>query len=113
MVENEKKYGFMDIITEGLGYASKIISASIFPPIAEGAELVMKTIEERTIQMEKRIMRKISSLLIIGFGGLLLVFALIFFLRDSFGLSNALAIFSIGITIFVIGLLLKVGENDR
>jgi len=113
MAESEKDHGFMGMIREGVGYISQIISASIFPPIAEGAEMVMKTIEDRIVRIEKRILRKISSLLIIGFGVVFLIFALFFFLREYFGWSNAVAFFSIGITVFVIGLLLKVGESDR
>jgi VIT1/CCC1 family predicted Fe2+/Mn2+ transporter len=74
--------------------------------------MVMKTIENRIMRIEKRILRKISSLFIIGFGGTFLIFALFFFLRESLGWSNAAACFSIGITVFVIGLLLKAGESD-
>jgi small-conductance mechanosensitive channel len=113
MVENEKKHGFMDIIKDGLSYISKIISASIFPQMAEGAEMVMNTIDDRLIIIERRILRKISSLLIIGFGGVFLIFALFFFLIEYLGWSSAAAYFSIGITVFVIGLLLKAIASDR
>ena len=36
--------------------------------------MVMKTIEDRIVRIEKRILRKISSLLIIGFGVVFLIF---------------------------------------
>jgi len=113
MVENEKERGFIDVIKDGLSYIFQIISASILPPIAEGAEMVMNNIEDRIILIQKRFLRKISSLLIIGLGGLFLIFALFFFLREFLGWSNAAAFFSIGIIVFVIGLLLKVGESDK
>jgi len=113
MVECEKESGFMDMIKDGLNYGSQIISSSIFPPIAEGAERVMKNIDDRIIQIEKRMLRKIYSLFMIGFGGIFLIFALFFFLTGHLGWSNAAAFFSIGITVFVIGLLLKVGEGSR
>jgi hypothetical protein len=113
MVKHEKESGFMDLVRDGVGYISQIISASIFPPIAQGTEMVMKNIDDRMLRIEKRILRKISSLLIIGFGGVFLIIALSFFLIEYLGWSNAAAYFSIGIIVFVIGLLMKTGESDR
>ncbi|MFH0978045.1 MAG: hypothetical protein V1837_01955 [Candidatus Woesearchaeota archaeon] len=113
MLEREKEHGFMDVITGGLGYIAQIISASVFPHIAEGAEMVMKTIDDRIIRIEKRIIRKMYSFVIIGFGGVLLIFALFSYLREFLRWSNTAAYFSIGIIVFVIGLLLKIGESDR
>ena len=113
MAEDEKEYGFMGMIKDGLGYITQIISASIFPQLAQGAELVMKTIDERILLMEKRIIRKICSMFVIGFGVVFLVFALFFFLIEFFHWSNAAAFFSIGITVLVIGLLLKIREFDK
>lgn len=112
MAEPEE-HGFMGMITAGLSSISRIITASVFPPMAEGTEMIMKQIEEKMLQMEKRLMRKMLSLLVIGFGAIFLVFALFFFLVDYARWSNALAFLAVGITIFVIGLLLKVGESDR
>lgn len=113
MVEAEKEHGFMDMIKTGLSSVSQIISATIFPPIAEGAEMVMKNIEDRIIRIEKRILRKLCSFLIIGLGGVFLIFALFFYLVEFLGWSSAAAFFSIGITVFVVGLLFKIGESDR
>jgi len=113
MVKSEKKRGFMDVIKSVLSYISQIISSSIFPQIAEGAEMIMKNIDNRIVLIEKRILRKISTLLIIGFGGVFLILALLFFLIEHLGWSKAAAFFSIGITVFVIGLLLKAGEANR
>jgi VIT1/CCC1 family predicted Fe2+/Mn2+ transporter len=109
----EYEQGFMDRIKSGLSYVSQIISAAIFPPLAEGAEMVMKTIEDRMIQMQKRMLRTVTSLIVIGFGGVFLIFALFFFLVDFLRWSYAAAFFSIGITVFVIGLLLKIGEPNK
>jgi hypothetical protein len=113
MVKNEKKQGFRGIIKDILNYISQTILESILPPIAGGTEMVMNNIEDRIMRIEKRIMRKISSFLIIGFGEVLLIFALFFFLIEYLGLSNTTAFFYIGITVFVIGILLKLGEPDR
>lgn len=106
----EQENGFMNSIKEGFSYISQIISASIFPVIAEGTEIIMKNIDERIEIIEKRILKKISSLIVIGFGLAFLIFSLLFFLIEYLGWSNALAFFSIGIIVFVIGLLLKLGE---
>lgn len=107
-----KKNGFIDAIKSGLSSVFQIISASIFPSMTESLERVMENMEIMIVQMEKRILRKISSLLIIGFGGILLIFAIFFCLKDILGWSNAAAYFSIGIIVFVIGLLLKMRESN-
>jgi hypothetical protein len=113
MIEHEKEHGFMDAIKDGLGHITHIISASVVPTITEGAERVMKNIDDKIIRVENRILRKISSLIILGLGGVFLIFALLFFLTEYLGWSNAAAFFSIGIIIFVIGLLLQLGESNR
>ena len=113
MVKNKKERGFMDILKDGLGYVSQIISTSIFSKIVDGSEGVKDNIDEKIIQIEKRILRKMYSLLMIGFGGILLILAFFFSLKEFLGWSNAAASFSIGIIIFVIGLMLKIGEQDR
>ena len=112
-MEYEKKYGFKSIIKEWLNYISHLISANILSPIEEGTEILMRNLENRIIRVEKKILRDITSLLIIGFGGVFLIFALFFFLKEFLGLSNALAFFSIGGIVFVIGLLLKLKEFRR
>lgn len=113
MAENEQESGLTGILKEGVGALFRIISASIFPPIVHGTEMVMKTVEESVRRMESRIMRRMSTLLLIGFGGAVLLCSLFFLLRDSFGMSSAVASFIIGIAILMIGLLLKAGEPDR
>jgi len=113
MTEYENRYGIRGIVEDGLSYISQTISASIFPPITDGVGKVMNDIEYRLMQIEKKVLGKMSSLVIMGFGGVFLVFALLFFLTEVLGWSNAAAYFSIGAVIFMIGLLLKVGEPDR
>jgi len=113
MVENEKKHGFMDIIKDGLGYVSQIILASMVPPITQGAEVIMKKIDDRMILLENRVLKKISSLIILGFGAVFLIIALLFFLTEYLHWTNAVSFFSIGITIFVIGLILKLMESGK
>ena len=113
MTENKKEHGLMDKIKIGLSNVTHIISASVVPTITEGAEKVMKNIDNRIILIEKRILRKVTSLIILGFGGIFLIFALLFFLIESIGWSKAVAFFSIGIIIFIIGLLLKLGESNK
>jgi VIT1/CCC1 family predicted Fe2+/Mn2+ transporter len=113
MTEQEKKHGFMDTIKDVLSFIPQIISATILPPIVEGAEIVMKNVDDRIKQIEKRILRKILSFAIIGFGGLLLIFALFFFLVEYLMWNNSTAFFSIGITVFVVGLILKLSESDK
>jgi len=113
MIEHKKEHGFMDIIKDGVSHIFQIISAGIFPQIVEGADLVIKNIEKRIIQIEKRMLRKVSSLLIILFGGIFLIFGLFFFLIEFLGWSNAAAFFTIGITVFVTGLMLKLTGYDK
>ena len=113
MVECEKEKGFMNSLKAGLSYISEILSSSIFPSIADGAEMVMRNIEDKIMQIEKRIVRKVYPLLIIGFGSIFLIFALFFFLIEHLSWTKTTSFFSIGITIFVIGLLLKLSEPER
>ncbi|MFH1850665.1 MAG: hypothetical protein ABH879_10905 [archaeon] len=113
MVERKKEHGFMNLIKDGFSYVSQIISGGLFPQIAEGAELVFKNIEKRIIQIEERMLRKISSLMIILLGGIFLVFGLFFFQIEFLGWSKAAAFFSIGITVFVTGLILKLAGYDK
>jgi len=109
----EKEQSLMDKIKSGFGSISNILFSSIFPPIVEGAELIMKNVEERIMQIEKKIIKKITHLLIIGFGGVLLIFALLFFLIENLSWSYATAFFAVGIIIFVVGLMLKIGETNK
>ena len=108
MIKTEKEHGIIDMLIEGINYISRTISSSIFPQITES----MNNIDNKIIAIEKRIIRKIYSLLTIVFGGVLLIFTLFFFLREFLNWSYTLAFFSIGIIIFVIGLLLKIGESN-
>ncbi len=113
MVKCERKHIFMDMIKDGLSYLSQIVSAAISPLIAEGTEMVMKTIEKRIIYLKKRIARNIFSLLMISFGSIFLIFALFFFLIENLSLTKSASFFYIGIIIFVLGLLLRLFESDR
>lgn len=112
MAECEKKLGFMDMIKEGLSYVSQIISSSIFPPIAEGTERIMKNIDDRIMLIEKRILRKISSLFILGFGGVFLIFALFFYLTENLYWDSSAAFFTIGVFVFVTGIMFKISESN-
>ena len=62
----DKKHGFSNILKKGLSYLSQL--ADIFPQIAEGTKNVMKNIDYGIIPIEKRILRKITYLLILFFG---------------------------------------------
>lgn len=112
MTKNEKKHDFIDTVKKGVGSISRILVSSISPPIIEGTEIIMKNIEDRIVKMEKRIIKKMTSLMIIGVGAIFLIFSLFFLLREYFNWNNTAAFFTIGIIIFVTGLLLKVKETE-
>lgn len=112
LVEFGRTGSFKDKIKGVLGYVSRIISAIIFQPIAESLKLVMTTVEDRIIRIEKRMLRTLSSLLIIAFGAVFLILSLFFFLKEYLVWSNTAAFFAIGIAVFVAGLLLKVSGYD-
>lgn len=113
MVESEKGHGFMDVIKEGLNFISQFTLGSGNPSIAEITETIMKDIDTKLKQLEKRIMRKLVHLLIIGLGVIFLIFALFFVLKDYLLWSNAASFFAIGIVLFVGGLMLKMNDQDR
>ncbi len=107
----EHKHRFLDALKDGLGYILQILSATIVPPMVNGAELVMQNIDDRMLLIERRILRKATSFCISGLGGLFLLFALFFALKEFLGWGDAAASFSIGIVVLIIGLLLKAGES--
>jgi len=113
MIENEKKQGWTALLKDGLHYFSQVISANIFSPLAEGAETVLRNIECRIIRIEQRMLRKLSSWIVLWLGGIFLLFALFSFLREYLGWNNTIAFFSLGIVIFVSGLLLKIREAEK
>lgn len=113
MGKDKKNRGFMGLIKDGIQYAAQRLIANMSPPITEGVERVMQNVEDRIILIEERVVRKMFSFVVIGFGAIFLVLALFFFLREFLGWSNSAAYFSIGIVMFVIGLLLKSGESER
>lgn len=112
MRENDKENGFMDLIKDGVGHIFRIITASMFPQIAEDTRRIMDSIENRIIRIERRILMNIWSIFIIGFGGIFLILALFSYLKEFLEWSNAASFFYIGIISFVIGLLLKAGVSD-
>lgn len=113
MIQHEKEHGFIKSIKEGFSYTSQIISAYIFPQISDGAQLLMKNIDQRVSLIEKRMLRKITSLTVILFGGVFLVFSIFYFLIEFMNWNYTAAFFAIGITVFVIGLILKVIGYDK
>jgi hypothetical protein len=112
MDESKKELGFMGRVRAGLSGLTHAVVTSIVSPIAAGAEGVMDSMDERVMRMEKRIQKKLSALMVIGFGAALLVGALFYFLRESLGWSNVLTFFSLGMTIVVIGLLFRVKNAE-
>lgn len=107
MVEYEKEGGFMGIAKGGLTYISQFISSILSPQITAGVEIAINNIDERILLIEKRILKRVYSSLIIGFGGVFLILSLFFFLIEVLSWSNVAAYFFIGIITFMIGLILK------
>lgn len=91
------------LFTRGIKSLTETISNVMFSPIYEKSEVIMNN-------LEKRIIRKMCSIITIGVGALFLVFALFFFLTENLGWNNPEALFSIGIIIFVSGLIIKLME---
>lgn len=83
------------------------IYETIFSPITNGVEKIMTNVEGGIIKIERRVLMEVSSLLIMGLGGLFLVFALFFFMIEFLELGKAISFFSVGVIVFVIGILLK------
>ncbi|MFA5856547.1 MAG: hypothetical protein WC867_04265 [Candidatus Pacearchaeota archaeon] len=113
MIKYKTESRLMDIIINGLSFFTQAIFASISPHISDGTEIIMKNIDNRMKEFENRIIRKMYSFLILGFGAIFLIISLFFFLIESLGLSNSLVFFSIGITVFLIGIYVKLSEFDK
>jgi len=112
MVKEKNRSSLKETLENGLGYLSSIISERVFPRREEGTETFMKNIDDIILLIEKRILGKISNFIIIGVGTVFLIFALLSYLQEYLGWINVLAYFSIGMVIFVIGLMMKVKEYD-
>ena len=109
-MREKKENGLVNMVKDFFGNISQIFLGSIIPPLLDSTELVMQNIEKRIKIIEKRIIRKISSFLIISFGGIILIFSLIFYLIEYLKWSKSLAYLSIGIILLIIGLILKVKD---
>lgn len=107
IIKKEKEYGFMNLVKEGASYIFQIISAGIVPQITKSTDIIIKNIEKKMMRLEEKMLRKLSSHMIILFGGIFFVLGIFFFLTEFLDWSKAAAFLSIGITAFVIGLMLK------
>ena len=112
MGEDKKNRGFVEMIKDGKDYIAQRISIDVSPPLTEGVERVTQNLKDRIIRIEERVIRKMVSLAIIGFGAIFLAFALFFYLRNYLGWSNTATFFSIGTLMLVIGFLLNVGKPE-
>ena len=105
MGKDKKNRGFIEVVKDCLDYSAQKISANMAPPIIiEIVERIAQSLENRIISIEERLMKKMFSFVLIGFGVIFLVFALFFFLREFLGWSNSVGFFSIGIVMLAIGL---------
>lgn len=111
-IQKENNSGLKTILENGLGYISSIISEKMYPRRDENTETFMKNIDNTVLTIEKRVLRKILSFIVIGVGTLFLLFALFSYVKESLGWSNSLAYLSLGIIILIIGLILKLNENE-
>ena len=106
----KKENGFMDIIKDLISNLSHKILGNLIVPIIDSTEIIVHNIENKIQKIQTSIIRKISYFLIIIFGAILLIFSLIFYLIEYLKWSKSLAYFSIGITIVVIGIILKIKD---
>ena len=105
MVDERKKTGFWYMIKSALDPVPQIISASIVPPITDSINAVMKSVEDSVNRMQNNIVRMLSSVVIIGLGGIFLIFSLFFYLVEFLLWSRSLAFVCIGLVLLIIGLL--------
>jgi hypothetical protein len=105
--------GVIDILKMGLSYVSEFITASIVPSITQGADIVLTSIENRLLILEKRIVRNIQSSIVIGLGILCICASLLFYLIQQIGLYPYIAFIIIGIPAVIFGLILKIHNNER
>ena len=113
MAENEEGLSLKRVLENGLGYLSSIISEKIYPRREEEKEDFTKNIDDLAKVIEKRILGKVLSFLIIGVGLVFLVLALHTYLSESLGWGSVLTNLIIGMVIFVIGLITKLREYER
>jgi len=113
MIKKENESGFKATLENGLSYIYSIISERIFPKREESTKNFIDNLEDISLIIEKRILRKISNFIVIGVGMTLLIVALISYLKEVQAWSNMFAYSFVGIIIFVIGLIMKLKESER
>ena len=105
--------GFIRTVKDGLSYISEIISLRLFDQMIDATQIIMDNVEERVEDIQKNILRKISAFMVIGFGALFLIFALLFFLKEFFNLSNSASFLFISVILFAIGLILQLRGSTK
>jgi hypothetical protein len=113
MTKHEKENKITGIVKTAHSYISSIITASLFHQIIQGTERVMDNVEGRVMNIQKNIQGKILATGVICFGAVFLILSLLFYLKEFLHWNNTFAFFSIGITIFVIGLILQLGGSSK
>lgn len=109
----KKEDGFTGMLKYVLEYISGIVSSSVFSSVAEGTKIVMGIIEKRLLLLQRKMLLSLSSFVIMGFGALLLVFALFFFMIENLGWSYSAAFLVVGIIVIFTGIILKLGGLSR
>ncbi len=107
---NTNRKGFLKLLSELLTNFSELLTASILPPIAEGTELILDTVERRIKKIERKIISNVRTHLIIGLGLSFLTLSFFFFLVEQLVLSKALSFLVIAVIVLFVGLLLKLQD---
>lgn len=93
------------------GSLSKHALSSVFSLISRGTERVVSTIEDKALQMERRITQHAVSVVLMLCGGLLLVCSAFFFMTESLGWSNASALLCLGLLVLIAGIIVKLQSD--
>lgn len=110
-LENEKS--IMSIVHNALGIVSGIMTAAIVSPISAGADAILEKADSKMRLIEKRIMKKMVSVLFFSIGSIFIANALLFLFLEYFGWSKSAAFSLIGIIVMAAGILLNFIGNER
>jgi hypothetical protein len=101
----------MDIFKTALSGISQVISVSLVPIITDGTNLVMQNVEKSLLGISETIIKKVTTLLILGLACLFFITSFLYYLIESAGVSKSLAFFGVGFTLLVLGMLRTVTKR--
>jgi membrane-bound ClpP family serine protease len=106
-----RKEGFLEAVTTSVGSAvynfiNDTVSLAT-SRVNTSVEDVMDTVQVRAVELQSKLLHKLAMGLVFATAGLFIVLALFYYLTQHLGVSKALVFGILGITLLIVGFILK------